>query len=326
MTSPCNQWIRRIELILYGVTPTNGLDLSAFRIKFTIQNADVETPNCASIRVYNLASSTLQSIVELANQGEFSQVVLNAGYANGAFGAVFIGTVKQYRIGKENNKETFLDILASDGDLGYNQGAINQVKAAGTNPVQILAALQKAIVPGTKVDDSALTSGALPNPCIRGVVLFGMARAGMRDLADTLSSSWSIQNGQMVVIKNTGYAYKDEIVPAINVATGMIGTPEQTEEGVKVTCLLNPNIRIGGRIYLNNADVLQTSAALGNEAAIAFNSRTNLNYFVPLSKDQYYRAYVVEHEGDTRGNQWYTHIVALAVTPSAKNSLYVQNA
>ena len=115
-----DQWIRKVGLVLY--TGAKGLDLSELRIRFEVQNADVESPNSAAIRVYNVSGDTISSVV---TRGEFDQVVLNAGYQNGNYGVIFQGSIKQFRVGRENATDTYLDILASDGDIGYNQGFVN---------------------------------------------------------------------------------------------------------------------------------------------------------------------------------------------------------
>jgi hypothetical protein len=74
----------------------------------------MQTPNSADVRIYNVADSTAERI-----KNEFTQVVIQAGYqAN--FGLVFRGTIKQIRKGREDAKDTYVDITAADGDAAYN--------------------------------------------------------------------------------------------------------------------------------------------------------------------------------------------------------------
>ena len=87
-----DQWIRKIGLYVQ-LSQEEFLDLSAFHIRFEVANADVESPNNASIRIYNLAKSTVKKLIE---QGEFTQVTLNAGYINGNYGTIFQGNIKQF--------------------------------------------------------------------------------------------------------------------------------------------------------------------------------------------------------------------------------------
>jgi hypothetical protein len=82
-----------------------------------------------------------------------------------------------------------------------------------------------------------------------------MARERLDDVADTSNTSWSIQNGQLVLIEETGYLSDEALV--INAGTGMIGVPETTQAGIEVTVLLNPLIKIGTRVQLDNASINQ---------------------------------------------------------------------
>lgn len=306
------QFGRQVSLIVVrpGLTtlgpfidlPPDGLDLSEQRIKFEVKNADVETPNIAVIRVYNLNDQTARSIIK-----EYDTVVLQAGYVGGNFGIIFRGNIKQFRRGKESNIDTYLDILASDGDLSYNFGFINKSLDGNVSPDVVLQ--QASNVFGLPIDPNAnqsLTGGILP----RGKVLFGLMRTYMQDLAQTNSARWSIQNGTIVMIPLSGYL-PGEVVQ-INSATGMIGVPEATDNGVVVQTLLNPLIKIGTRIQLNNKDVTQT--IVKQQFFPSFTSGPTL--VADVTTDGFYRVLVAEHTGDTRGQEWYTNVVCLSLDPS----------
>lgn len=84
-----DQWIRKIGLILFS--KQDGLDLSQFHVRFSVENADVESPNNATIRVYNLSKDTIRQIVQ---NSEYRSVSLNAGYENGNYGTIFQGQIK----------------------------------------------------------------------------------------------------------------------------------------------------------------------------------------------------------------------------------------
>ncbi len=310
-----NQWIRKLGLVVY--TGSKGLDLSSFRVVFEIRNADTESPNNATIRVYNLAASTVQNLV---NGGEYTQVTLNAGYVNGNYGVIFTGTIKQFRVGKETATESYLDILAADGDIGYNQGFVNQSIAKGSTPLQTIDRLIGAM-PTLSSDNSYSPIITQQNiPSIRGQVAFGMARARLRNVVSNLDATWSIQQGKIVVVPRTGYL-PGEIVQ-INIANGLIGVPQQTAEGIKIRCLLNSRIRIGGLVQLNNDEIAQTLNN-GIGPPIAYNQYGIYHNAALASKNGYYRAYVVEHEGDTRGNPWYTNLTCLAVDITAPSTTAV---
>jgi hypothetical protein len=319
------QFGRVATLLLFNQTG-EGIDLSELRFHFEISASDVETPNTATIRVYNLAATT----IDLAIQ-EYTNVVISAGY-EGNTAEIFKGTVKQYRRGKEHNVDSFLDIYAADSDTAYNFGLVSTSLQAGNSPAQRAAQLvsgmqASANAAQTSVDATAAQGGISLDPAAtqylngtggilpRGKVMFGLARSYMRDLAVTAKARWSIQNGVVVLIPLSSYIQDNPIV--LNSATGLIGVPEATEQGIVLECLLNPLIRIGRPVRLNNADI--TSTTIKQQFFPGYTD-FNLIASVDSSTDGLYRPVVVEHSGDTRDTPWYTKIIALLIDQSSPQS------
>jgi hypothetical protein len=306
------QFIRRASLVVASSNTT--IDLSDFRFTFKISAADVESPNNAAIRVYNLDPDTLNQVV-----AEFQSVIVQGGYAQSdQYGIIFTGTIKQFRKGRESATDTYLDILAGDADTAYNWSLISTPLAKGSTPQQQIAALSAAM--NLPVDQSALKQsfgGTLQNP--RGKVLFGMARNAFRGLAERLSCSWSIQQGVIQIIPYNGYLLDQPVV--LGETSGVIGIPEATNEGIKIKVLLNPLIKPGQRVQIANALINQTlfNKSQFNQqgtSGIPFNQRAGLQFFADTGKDGMYRAFSVEHEGDTRGHSWYTELICLAIDPT----------
>jgi hypothetical protein len=289
-----------------------GLDLSQLHFKFRTTNNDADAPNTIEVRVYNLSDRTSHQTIE-----EFDTVTLDVGYENN-HAIIFRGTIKQFRRGKENNVDSYLDILAADNDLGYNFGVINQTFGAGTTSQQEAKAYADAM--DATLDQSAdeflsATGGVILNP--RGKVAFGLARSYMRDLATTFNARWSIQNGILYLIPLSGYLSGEAV--KINSLTGMIGIPEATSNGISVRTLLNPQIRIGGAIEINNKDITQTE--IRDRFFPGYRTAT---FVANTSNDGLYRVLVAEYAGDTRDQTWYTEIIGLAIDPSASPNQSVQ--
>jgi hypothetical protein len=300
-----NQWIRRFSLVV--TDGSQGLDLSDFRVRFRTAQSDTQSPNNVEIRVYNLSDATAKQV-----QAEYTRVILQAGYQTGNFGVIFDGTIKQFRKGRESATDTYLDILAADGDQAYNFAVSNQTLAAGSTPQDHVNAALKSMgaydVDGGYI--APMTGGTLP----RGKVLFGMARDTLRDTAATQVMSWSIQNGKLQMVPLTGYLPGEAVV--LNVGAGMIGVPEQTENGIEVRCLLNPKIQIGALIQIDNASINQT-VNKDPQSPIPFDQWTGIQLLASISADGLYRTYVVEHQGDTWGNEWYSLLTCLSVDRSS---------
>jgi hypothetical protein len=300
MATSSLQFGRSISLLLNN--GSDVLDLSNLRIRFQISASDVETPNTAIIRVYNLRDETTQFAVQ-----EFSQVKLSAGYGEN-IDQIFSGTVKQFRRGKERNVDKYLDIFAADGDVNYNFGLSNSSISANSTPEQRVNKIAQDMGVSVGQIPTLQSGGILP----RGKVMFGLSRIFMRQIANSNQMRWSIQNGQLTLIPLTGYLPGEAVV--VNSATGMIGIPEATDQGITVTMLLNPKVRIGQQLQINNADIAQTTIK-----EQFFPGYTDFNFVatVDSSTDGIYRVIVAEHSGDTRDTEWFTKAICLLIDQSS---------
>jgi hypothetical protein len=294
--------------------PEGVIDLSAMHFTFKTFAADQESPNNCVIRIFNLSRGDNQNTVQDIIKGEYSRVILQAGYENGEFAVIFDGNVKQFKVGRLTGTDTYLDLLCADGDLGYNFAQISQSIAAGSTPKQRIDAIVKSMQQYGVTEGSIApsTGGTLP----RGKVLFGMARAMLRQQAASQQATWSIQNGKVNVIPLTGYLPGEPVV--LDSLNGMIGMPEQTNDGIRVKCLLNPKILPGQQVRINNRAINQTIQASPGAAPVPFNQWTGIQLLADVTSDGLYRVFVAEHEGDTRGQAWYSELTCLSVDAVSK--------
>lgn len=307
MADETQQYLRVCTLIVSDRSQ-NGLDLSDLRIKFSVKRSDTMTPNTADIRVYNVEEQTALRI-----RKEFTKVTLQAGY-EGNFGVIFQGNIKQVIIGRESATDTFIDIVAGDGDRAYNFAVVNATIAKGSTQTDQVNAAVRAMAP------KGVTAGHLgdlpDNQLPRGKAMFGNARTYLRDAAQTTQHSWSIQDEKVTFVGKKAYLPGERVV--LTSKTGMIGTPQQTNEGVNVKCLLNPNIKIASRVQIDNASIqrFKINLSVPNSAA---------NIPAPLTADGVYYVLVAEHTGDTRGVEWYSNLICLNidVTTNPINSVQV---
>lgn len=293
------QYIRNASLIVADAQG-NGLDLASLRIVFKVKKSSAQTPNSAIIRVYNLSDNTAKQIRE-----EFQSVTLQAGYQSN-FGLIFKGNIKQVRFGRENSTDTYVDIAAGDGDQSYNFSTISTTLSAGSQQTdQINAAINTMEPNGVTtgfIDD--IDSIILP----RGKVMYGMSRDYLRQSTESTNTTWSIQNEQIQIVKRTSVAPDPVVV--LTSKTGLVGVPELTNDGVSARCLLNPLIRIGGIININQKDI--ADAKLSNVS-----NNLQVNSAPQTTADGLYRVLVAEFNGDTFGNDWYTDITCISYDNSA---------
>lgn len=294
------QYIRKASLIV-GPDSGDALDLSELRFSFAVRRGDNETPNSADIRVFNISPKASQTI-----QKEFTRVVLQAGY-EGNFGVIFDGQIKQVRRGRASQTDTYLDITAADGDRAYNYSVMAVSLAAGSsgklNQVQeVLKALAAYGVYQGYLPD--LDNSNLP----RGKVMFGMTRDELRTMAKNALTNWSIQNGKLQMVPESAYLPGE--VPVITSETGLVGLPEQMQNGIGLKVLLNPSIKIGQAIKIDNESLqkYRFSLALGSNLSNELVKSQN-----KVNNDGLYYVMVADHYGDTRGNDWYSELTCLAI-------------
>jgi hypothetical protein len=142
----------------------------------------------------------------------------------------------------------------------------------------------------------------------RGKVMYGMSRDYLRQSTESTGTTWSIQNEQIQIVKRTSVAPDPVVV--LTSKTGLVGVPELTNDGVSARCLLNPLIRIGGIININQRDI--ADAKLSNVS-----NDLQVNSAPQTTADGLYRVLVAEFNGDTFGNDWYTDITCISYDNSA---------
>ncbi|MBJ9593240.1 phage protein [Burkholderia seminalis] len=303
------QYLRKASLVIG--TDADALDLSDLQFTFSIRRGDIQTPNSARIRIFNLSDNTAQRI-----SGEFTRVVLQAGYQNGPFGTIFSGTIKQVRRGRYSQTDTVTDVTAASGDAWYTYATIRKTLAAGSTYMDHIQAVVDSMKP------YGLTVGYMPqfevNPLPRGRVLVGMAREIMRNAAYNLKADWSIQDTQLQLVPQDSYMPGEAIV--LTSQTGMIGLPQQDQNGITIKCLLNPNARISGLVQIDNKSIQQDEYSLTISKS-AVESNLALNRYGRLNDDGTYKILVAEHEGDTRGESWYTTLRCIDVDLSVSAGL-----
>ncbi|HWI02399.1 MAG TPA: hypothetical protein VNT52_00975 [Acidimicrobiales bacterium] len=297
---------RKVDLIVANRAGA-GLNLSGLRIVFRVTKADAQTPNTAEIRVYNVARDTVQRM-----QDEFEDVTLQAGYDE-TFGVIFRGNIKQAISGRDG-VDSFVTIYAGDGDAAYNFAIVNATLAAGAGPnEQIRAALGSMAGNGVGAGYVPDLGGRrLP----RGKVLYGMARDVLRQNAESTGATWSIQDGRVQFLPRTGLLPSQAVV--LNSKTGLVGQPEQTTDGIKFRALLNPLLRIGARVMIDEADVARAKIDPSGKDKPA-------NKPADVSRDGVYRLLAVEYVGDTHGQDWYADGVALDVDATAPKGKEVKS-
>jgi baseplate hub protein gp41 len=322
-----DQWIRRWTLVLSGpggsetisqdvpnIPDPTGVSTAddGLRITFSVTQNRVHTPGRANIKVYNTRLDT--PLATLAQQ--YNRVVLSVGYVSGYFGVIFDGAIAYFRRGREQNLvDTFLQIMAQAGDWALNGTVASQTFAAGTTETQVGQQMAAAMV-ANGVQLAGAVAGMATVALPRGQVHYGRATDIVRDLGGSLF----VERNQLRI-----YDPKNPIPGAtvvLNSLTGLVGMPEQTDQGVELVALINPSVRIMGTVQVDQSSINQVAAGTGNIASQRQNEGEGFfpvlngigppGWFATTTADGLYTVYSIEYEGDSRGVPWYMKIICNA--------------
>lgn len=310
------QFLRECSLVISDDTG-NTTDLSNLRVVFRITHGIQSTPRLLSARVYNPSPQTIDKVKKL-----YTKVTLSVGYS-GQTSVIFDGKIWQTRDGRENPVDTFLDIFATTGEQAFTFSTISTTLPAGWKYADMHSAATQAMA----VDN--ITAGAFPEldgSAPRPKVVYGMTRDHARVLGHSTGSLWGIDGQEYYYRKISDMAKLDKQSPVIELTpeTGLIGIPVQTPDGIQITCLINPDITVNSFVRISGVKVLDAvadaSVSPSNVANIQGGYDGTKASVAGESPSSTYSVVWVEHQGDTRGNDWYSTLNCYAADISEDQS------
>jgi hypothetical protein len=304
------QWLRKINLSVFNTSggKGEGLDLSQFRIDFRLTKQTNQSPNFLDAKVYNLSKESGEKV------RQFKKVQLSAGYQSN-FGMIFDGTVVLYIVGKENSVDSYVNIIAGDGDQEINNSISNLTFAPGVlEEEQVRTAITKS---GRKVGEINMGEEK-GQKTLRSSHYLGTTERFLRNHMNARDADLFMDDGKAYVISRAGYRKGEVVKLAPN--TGLVGFPKVTPSGIEAQCLLNPKLRIAGQVEIDTT--LLTGVAYQPGVENPFSSAGTQKFDATgkfgwqgasTSPTGKYKILLMTHHGDTRGNPWYTDIVCTAV-------------
>lgn len=279
------QYKRHVQVIIGKAG--SGLMIENLRVQFEVVKDHQSTPNSATIKIFNLNDQHQQQI-----RTEFDDVILNAGY-EGAEAVLFRGNIRHvYRYRDKNDWVVELD--CGDGDRDFRGAVVNETLAAGVSDTQLVERVCGSF--STTKKGSVKGIGATGR--LRGKVISGNARDVLNDISKQHGCNWSIQNGQLQIVKVNGVLDSEAVL--INAETGMLGAPEQDDKGIKVKSLMNPLFQINGRLKLDNDNIKRKRIKADQQQKKVDKEKPPAR----LDPDGFYKIYKITHKGDNRGSDW----------------------
>lgn len=253
----------------------NGFQTKGLRVAFSVKKSRTKEPNTLTLSVIGLSADSRAKI----ESSKGKPIILSAGY-EGNEALIFSGDVRFASTTREGS-QVITKIEAGDGEAAYGFSPVKISAGKNASVADVIGSVADAL--GVKRGNLASMTGNLVKATFaRGFSSNGQASKVLDDLLGTHGMTYSIQNGQLQIMK--GVQPADPGAVLLTKDTGMIGSPEeQTPDKktkiavVKVKSYLMPQLKPGGVVEIRAEKV---------RGQFLINK--------------------VSHDGDTHGPTWYT--------------------
>lgn len=280
------QFGRRYRIL---VSSQNGTtyDVSDLHCIFNIRKALVEAMSQVSyIKIYNLSPKTESNIILHGYS-----ITIEAGYEGSNYGTIFEGNIVQVIRSKEDGTDYLLEIIAVDSARFLVSEYANLSITKGQTMRDVL--VQVANRAKNPVDVGYIGT-EFQKQYKRGKVMYGMASDFVEQIAKS-ENAYPMYDGGTLNLTTVAGIPRGEII-RINYDSGMVGAPVQTEYGVEVRTLLNPQLMLDTLIQIDIEHIVEREIQLGSVQ------------YSDIDPDGIYRIIEVKYLGDNRGEEWYCDI------------------
>lgn len=255
------QYLRKVRFQAAGaggslIVNPGGVNLHELKIGFSVSKSISSAQNSAEIKLWNLAEAHRNAVGK-----ELDDITLEAGYMppgeGGNVGIIFKGQIRDVEHTREG-PDIITTLSCGDGDKAFRRATISKSYPKGTPVKDVVEDIY------SELEKQGVKRGEWKFPeDVKDFKRPYAACGGCKREMDTLGRGhgfyWSVQNGAMEVIPGDGFVGG---IVFISPQTGMIDVPTITDNGVRVSALLNPEVRPGRRVRVES-QVLEMNAANG---------------------------------------------------------------
>lgn len=261
----------RVVEVEVGPAGAPGVRVDDGSVSFLVEKSTKKTSNKAVIKLYNLSDETRRGF-----EAPDLRVRLRAGY-DGIAQLLFQGSIGKRGVLTTREADTLITTLECTDQIppaaGSARTRFNWHFEGGVTSTTVLQTLLNST--GLPLD---FIDPALPVQTYKyGVTFLGTVEDALDRLTRPVGALWSIQDGALQVTLRGGVT--DDLAVLLTPQTGLIGTPTRTDKGIDARSLLIPQIHMGGTVRIESEFITG-----------------------------FYRVRNLKHEGDLRGDTWYTSI------------------
>jgi hypothetical protein len=236
------QYLRKVRVTFPGgfvINPDSKVAKHELKIYFNISKGVSGSANTAEIKIWNLSEDHRNSVGK-----ELDDIILEAGYmppeGGGNVGILFQGQIRDVEHTRDG-PDIITIISCGDGDRAFRKATISKTYPKGTPVQEVVEGIYKELEKeGIKKGEWKFPDDIDAKKFKRPYSMCGACSRELNTLGRGKGFYWSVQNETMEVIPSDGHLPG---VVLITPETGMINTPTITDNGVKVSALLNPEVR-----------------------------------------------------------------------------------
>lgn len=273
----------------------NTFDVSELRCVFEITKSAYYQQSKSIVSIYNLNPDDENKLIQ-----EGQKIIIEAGYEGSQYGKIYQGTIIQPIRSKENGVDYKLTLLSMDSDKYVVYGLVGVSLVAGQSARDAISNLVSKAGDLTNLNynqkEGVISDVFSSIKYPRGKVLFGNPTSYLNQLAVSGNTTYYNDDEEVCLISAKDLA--DDEVFDLSPESGLLNTPEQTQNGIKVVSLLNPRFKINSLFHIDNKRITNYEYSVGRPVR-------------SLDTNGIYRVVKIVHSGDTRGEDWKTEIEAI---------------
>ena len=230
----------------FGESGTNVVKLTGLRVSARIAKAGGNSMGTAQLSVFGMTSSKMNDLSTLGLRPTTTRkntVTVEAGDEGGAMSAVFDGTITNAWTDYQGSPDVPFVVTAHTGRFEALKAVPPTSYRGRADVATILSGL--ATLMGKKFENNGVTA-TVSNPYYPGT-----AREQALACVKQAGISWNGLDDGTLAIWPSGKS-RDSVVPLISAATGLIGYPSFTSQGISFKTLFNPSLGLGRKIKMDS--------------------------------------------------------------------------
>jgi hypothetical protein len=239
----------------FGDSGKDTIEVAGVRMSASFNQAGGRAMTELDLKVFGLPLDVMNKLTILGKplvDGRHNTVIVSAGDEGGPLSVVFAGTIIEAWVDARSSPQVALIVNAKDGALLALKPVVPVSFKGSVDVATIVSYIAETANMSFQNDGVSAQSDNPYYPSTGLEQLYSLAEHyGFNAIVETQGGDANA-NSSKIVIWPRGKA-RSGSVPIISPATGLIGYPAHTQNGIELMTLFNPAITFGGDILVESA-------------------------------------------------------------------------